>query len=262
MRIVETASIGLEGAPNFRDLGGLTAADGRAVRRGRVFRSGHLARLTEPDLVALEGIRTVVDFRSRTGIEIFGPDRLPDGVRYVSLPIGQTYDPAMRAAMAAGRFSELPGLVEGNRALIRDHAAEFGRLMLLIADASALPLVFHCIGGKDRTGVAAALLLSMLGVPWPTVRADYLASNVYFAPSIDARLARLEERAGGSPDPADIEAARRFFIVEEGYIEAAFDEILTIAGSLDAYVTRNMNVPEVAVQRIREHLLELEGAAP
>lgn len=265
MRIVEAAAIALEGAPNFRDLGGYAAADGRVVRSGRVFRSGHLAKLTDHDVAVLTdvGIRTVVDFRSALGIETFGHDHLPDRARYVSVPIGQgENDPAMRAAMEAGRFSDLPDLASANRTMIRENATEFGQMMMLIADAANLPLVFHCIGGKDRTGIAAALLLSMLQVPWSVVRADYLASNSYFEASIDSRLARLGERAGGNPDPADLEAARRFFIVEGRYIDAAYDEILNVSGSVEAFVTEQMRVPEIAVHRIRDQLLEEEDAGP
>jgi protein-tyrosine phosphatase len=265
MRIVEAASIVLEGAPNFRDIGGYATTDGRVVRSGRVFRSGHLARLTDKDLASLTalGVRTVVDFRSKFGVEAFGTDRLPDGARYVWLPIGAGgADPAMRAAWEAGRFSALPDLAEANRTMIRENAAEFGQMMMLFADAANLPLVFHCIGGKDRTGIAAALLLSMLGVPWSSVRNDYLASNSYFEASMESRLARLGERAGGKPDPADLEAARRFFIVEGSYIDAAYDEILDVAGSFEAFVTEWMKVPDVAVNRIREQLLEREDAAP
>jgi protein-tyrosine phosphatase len=160
--------------------------------------------------------------------------------------------------MEAGRFSKLPDLSVANRLLIREHAGEFGRLMMLLADSANLPLVFHCIGGKDRTGIASALLLSILGVPWPTVRTDYLASNAYFAASIETRLSDLSEQAAGAPDPADLDAARRFFIVEGGYIDAARDEILTTAGSVSAFVEGSMGVPSDAIQRIRNELLEGE----
>ena len=259
MRIVESASIVLEGAPNFRDLGGYAAANGRVVRSHRVFRSGHLARLTDDDVALLDaaGVRTVVDFRSRLGVETFGADRLPAGTRYVAIPIGAgDAEPAMREAMEAGRFSRLPDLATANRMLIREHAPDFGRLMLLLGDPANLPLVFHCIGGKDRTGIAAALLLSILGVPWATVRDDYLASNRHFGESIEARLAQLAERAGGDPDPSDLAAARRFFIVTGDDIDAAHDEIHVVAGSIDAFVTEKMGVPEMVVHSIRDQLLE------
>jgi protein-tyrosine phosphatase len=257
--MMEAASIVLEGVPNFRDLGGYTSTDGGIVRTGRVFRSGHLAKSTDDDLATLTrlGIRTVVDFRSRLGVETFGSDRLPDGIRYAWIPIGAVNaDPAIRQAFETGRFSELPNLAAANRVLIRENAADFGRLMLLIADSANLPLIFHCIGGKDRTGVAAALLLSILGVPWPTVRSDYLASNAHFGPSIEARLSRLNEEAGGRLDPSDLEAARRFLIVEREDIDAARDEILAVSGSIEGFVTENMGVPADAMESIRDELLE------
>jgi protein-tyrosine phosphatase len=99
-------------------------------------------------------------------------------------------------------------------------------------------------------------LLSILGVPWTTVRGDYLASNRYFGASLEARLTDLSEAAGGAPDPSDLEAARRFFIVEGNYIDAARDEIITVSGSIEAFVDEKLGVPQATVQRIRDELLE------
>jgi protein-tyrosine phosphatase len=258
---VPTLPIALEGAVNFRDLGGHATDDGHTVRRGEVFRSGSLSALTDADLATLGqlGVRTVVDFRLDSQIEIFGPDRLPKGAQYVSLPMGGgELSSVVHEAMRTGRFASLPDVASVNRAILREDGAQLTRFIRIVAEPERLPLIFHCIGGKDRTGIASALLLSILGVPWPTVRNDYLASNTYFAASIETHLTDLSGQAGGAPDPADLEAARRFFIVEGDYIDAARDEILTVAGSLTAFVEGSMGVPSDAIQHIRNELLERE----
>lgn len=257
----------LEGAPNFRDLGGHRATDGQIVRRGLVFRSGHLANLTEDDLQLLVGIgtKTIVDFRPQTEREMTGHDRIPDGAEYVAFPIGDPNTaPHVKVALERGDFTVLPDLAVANRTLVRDFAKELGSLLELASEPANLPLVFHCIGGKDRTGMAAALLLSILGVPWDAVRADYLSSNGRLGNTAPEQQAFLDRVTSSYTDTtltdANRNALRQFFVLEPGYIEAAHDEILQIAGSFKSYVSNWLGLSDVVVSRLRTTLLEPAGA--
>lgn len=253
----------LEGSPNFRDLGGYHTADGLVVRSGKVFRSGHLARLTNADVARLTelGLATVVDFRPPTEREMFGEDRLPPHARYMSIPIGDSaMAPAMHEALKNGDYTELHDLGDANRKMVRDYQNEFGDLLRLIAESDSHPIVFHCIGGKDRTGLAAAFLLSALGVPWETIRKDYLHSNDRLVGAVEEQIAGLT----GSPDtPApprpskeNLEALRRFFIVDASYIDAGRDEAERIAGSLDHYIRDHLGISAEHVVSLRESLLQ------
>lgn len=254
----------IEGARNFRDLGGYTTTDGHVVRRGRVFRSAHLANLTDGDLETFRrlGIRTVVDFRPDTEKDLTGHNRLPDSVRYVTVPIGDvTLAPQVHRALQRGDFTALHNLEEGNRTLIREYGAELGQTLRMISEADNLPLVFHCIGGKDRTGMTALLLLAILGVPAGQIRADYLRSNDAVAPTAEAQegfLNALIRR--GAPDrevtAEQRHALRRFFILEDGYFDAAWDEIHQIAGSVDAYAAEHLGLDKAAIASLRDLLLE------
>ncbi len=253
----------LQGAPNFRDLGGYATTDGTVTRSGLVFRSGHLADLTAPDLETLNrlGIRTVIDFRPQREQEISGQDTLPENVDYVSIPIG---DPAMAPhvyrALQHGEFTALPDIIAANRTLVRDFGAQLGEAIRIMSNPESLPLVFHCIGGKDRTGMTAALLLTIVGVPWQTVREDYLRSNTRLGASAvdqDAFLSRLADRTGsGNLTDENRRALRRFFVLEEAYLDAAWDEIGLVADSFDQYVEQHLRIDGETTAALRSLLLE------
>lgn len=255
--------ITLEGGRNFRDLGGYATADGRTVERGKVYRSGDLSNLTDGDVDSLERLHicTVVDLRSERQIEVFGPDRVLKDSRHVALPMGRgRHDASIFEAIRSGRFTSLPDLEAVNRSIIRENTDQLSELILMIAEQANLPLVYHCIGGKDRTGVASALLLSILGVPWATVRRDYVRSNEHLPDDVDVELAQLVQgasgRSGREPDEADHAAMRRFLIVESSDIDAALDEMIQLDDSIDGYVRDRLGLHDEVVQSLREELLE------
>lgn len=257
---MEKPSIHLDGAPNFRDLGGYQTADGRMVRPGVLFRSGHLARLSDSDRSCLEAleIRTVVDFRREREVGIFGADALGHQVTEVPLPIpGHDDDDRVYESIRSGDFTALHDLSEASRMMVREAASQFGALLRLIAEGSNLPLVYHCIGGKDRTGVASALILTILGVPWQTVRTDYLRSNERLAGFLEEQIARLSARntTAGDSNSESIAALRRFFVLDASYIDAARDEIQQLAGSFDAYVSDWLELSPAEIASLRGSLL-------
>ncbi|GAA2245303.1 MULTISPECIES: tyrosine-protein phosphatase [Kitasatospora] len=162
---------------NFRDLGGYRTEDGRTVRWGALYRSDSLAKLAgEPDRERFRalGIRTVIDLRYPWEIEARG--RVPEdlGVAYHNLSIEhRPYDQAAlgpetdTAAFLAERYAEVA----------EDGVKELRRVLEVIA-ADGGPLVFHCASGKDRTGIVAALVLDLLGVPEETVVADFALTGL------------------------------------------------------------------------------------
>jgi protein tyrosine/serine phosphatase len=161
---------------NFRDLGGAPTDDGRCVHYGRLYRSDSLHRITETEcgqLCAL-GVRTVLDLRRPYEIERDGRIRDTAGLAYFNLhPVHREWNPARYdpadgpARFLAARYLDMAD--EG--------AAGFGDALRLIADPRHAPVVMHCFAGKDRTGVLAALVLSLLGVPDPHIAADYALSE-------------------------------------------------------------------------------------
>lgn len=253
----------LEGVPNFRDLGGYRTDDGRMVRHGRVFRAGMLAAATGADLATLAAmrIRTVIDLRTAVEVDVFGPDRLPSRASLVRLSIPSAgADPIVEAALQSGRFPYLPDLVSVNRSYVQDDAERLGDLLELLANQENLPVIMHCLGGKDRTGIAAALLLTVLGVPWSTVREDYLRSNAYYEGTVEDRPSSLsraiEDRIGHVPDFGDEATKREFFVLRPEYIDVVLDEMTRDGRSIAEFVRDELRLSDSTVQRLRSELLE------
>jgi protein-tyrosine phosphatase len=240
----------LQGASNFRDLGGYPGHDGRPVRWRRLFRSDHLGGLTEADQAKLTalGLAGSFDFRGEAE-RAATPNQLP-GVRQISLPIEPTVVQRMNDMAAAGR--RLTGALVGElmkdlyRGLVNDQARRFAELFehLLQADG---PLVFHCTAGKDRTGIAAALILLALGVPRDLVVQDYLLTNeLYQHPALPA-----------SDTPT--EALAVLWRVQEGFLDAALHAMEVDHGGIEPYLRQRLGLSSAALDTLATRYLE---AAP
>ena len=177
------AVITLEGANNCRDIGGYPAEGGRHVRMGALFRSDRLSALSLDDLEELgsRGIRTVVDFRAGPEIERDRSRLWPGVTSHISLPVGDTVDGdiSMVDQIFEGRLrsvseDDMAGLY---LQMIGSYGERFAQLVAIAADVDHLPMLFHCTAGKDRSGIASALLLEALGVDRETVLDDYCLSN-------------------------------------------------------------------------------------
>jgi protein-tyrosine phosphatase len=265
-------SLGLQNATNARDLGGLPTIDGRSVRRGVLYRANAFNRLTESDLDAVGRLKLacLVDFRHPHEIEIVGVDRLPAPPpgRIVALPLsGPEHDlfdtvgamfrgPADPKMLAMWRAEhDRGGTVAAMRHLYRwfvsaDAAAEaFGRALRLIADPEALPLLFHCTAGKDRTGWLAALVLSILRVDRAVIIEDYLRTNELNAASTAYLLGRLEE---GIDKP---EVILPLLQARVEYIDEAFAEVDRVYGGMDTYLTAGLGLDSDTLAALRTNLL-------
>ncbi|MBW2713697.1 MAG: tyrosine-protein phosphatase [Deltaproteobacteria bacterium] len=257
--------IELVGQSNFRDMGGYQAVCGRRVKWGRIYRSGELAKLAEGDVTSLAalGIRTAVDFRSTSEVELRGSDRLPAEASVLSLPIdsGDLISKHM-PEVVGGDFSNVPAdfLQDVNRSLIADWSYQFASLLDIIADTVTHPLVFHCTHGKDRAGLAAAIVLSALGVPWDLVQEDYLLSNRYRKQTNDMALDRIRQEAarqrGVSPEEIDMSNVKPLFFVEVSNIDAARDAMISNYGSIDTFIRERLGWGEGDLVTLRAELLE------
>lgn len=224
----------LEGGYNFRDLGGIRTTDGRYVRWGKLFRSDDMQNLTPADLAYLSSIplRSVVDFRSTQEIQA-APDKLPDSVKthyLYSISPGNLMGMVAEGKLPSAR--ELAKMMEKmNEQLVCDKDAvdQYRKFFALLQDEQNLPLSFHCTAGKDRTGMAAALFLSSLGVDEHIILNDYLASNHYLE---DKYSALLGEYPGLEP----------LMEVRAEYLQAGLDKIAEEYGSIEQFLTGPLGV--------------------
>ncbi|MFD4605653.1 tyrosine-protein phosphatase [Streptomyces sp. NPDC058464] len=168
--------IPFDGLHNFRDLGGYPTADGRRIRPGRLYRADSLGKLREGtrdwDRFLSLGIRTVVDLRHPWEAE--GRGRVPSHPSFTYHNLSIEHRPYDQAALAPD-IDPGPYLAERYMEVAEDGVTEIRRALELVALSaeSDTPLVFHCASGKDRTGQLAALILTLAGVPEPTVVEDF-----------------------------------------------------------------------------------------
>ena len=255
--ILAERGLGLATVPNLRDAGGYRTADGRWVRMGLVYRSDQLDRLSDGDFARLGalGLGTIADLRTESE-RTREPDRVPAGTRHVVLDVAADSDSMggdLRKALtkiAAGEGVAM--LTEANREFVAlpSARAAYGTLLKDIASDRA-PLLYHCTSGKDRTGWASAVLLSLLGVPRETVIQDYLASNDYLAAKNRASLAAIA-KADSSLNPAFFEPVLG---VRAAFIEAAFAEAETRYGSMEAYARDALGIDAATLEALRAHML-------
>lgn len=247
----------LEGPVNFRDLGGYATADGRHVRWGRVYRSDSLETLTPADVARLDelGIRLVCDLR-RDEERAAAPSRVAGhgDLRIEHLPIGgiaaETKDMAGR--MLRGEIPEVSAAMMADVYLtILDlHPDSFGTVVAHAADPASLPMVVHCTAGKDRTGVASALLLAALGVDDDTIAADYELSTEFQARArVDAVRPQLD--AAG----IQFEKVEAYFLAPRAVIAATLDGLRERYGGVGGYLTGHAGLHRATLDKLRDALL-------
>jgi protein-tyrosine phosphatase len=237
--------IALEGAVNFRDLGGYATTDGQRTRWRVLFRADGLSELTEPDLVIMRelGIRTVIDLR--TGHELeqsrFDVD---------AHPVEFHHFPFIKSLTNVEDFNRAPGFLGAQyREMLEDAAPQIVGALAALAAPDARPAVFHCTAGKDRTGLLSALVLSLLGVPEDTVVADYALSG--------AAMARLRAKLVVKyPDgKLLIEDSDAILSADPANMIALFAHLKERFGTVTEYAT-TIGVPDEVVARLRQAMLE------
>lgn len=174
-------------AQNFRDLGGHPTATRRRVRAGMIYRSSHLAEVPPESPISRLRLRTLVTLQSRAEVQHLGaPKPASRGdVRWEHIPMGdEWFNDQGYTAMAAQPGRE-------HLALVTHFRRDWRRFFKLLAERDVYPLLFHCSAGRDRTGVGAAMLLSMLGVDRSRIVADFLESNQVY-PNLPLKAEQLD----------------------------------------------------------------------
>ena len=249
------------GAHNFRDLGGYKTEDGRAIKWGKIYRSDDLHLLTDEDLKYLSrlNIKSVVDFRSDEERES-EPDRLNPDMTQVLLPIKfqpeELDDETLKNLMKNLTFGTLDSsnlLRDFNIVIVKDFATEYKKFFRHVIENNAEPIVFHCTAGKDRAGFASAMILTVLGVPREKVIEDYLLTNTYVKDHVDSEMLEIELKTFFR---ADTDNLRKINLVEERYIQAAFDTIDSEWGGMDNYISTALSLTEEDILKLQNFYLE------
>jgi protein-tyrosine phosphatase len=253
----------MEGIDNFRDYGGYAAGEGARVRRNLLWRSGQHADATVQDLVQVAALKlaTVIDLRGDVE-RSRAPCSRPEGfAAEVLFAPGETSG-LRGAAVHEESASQVVTADDARAAMVRSYAmmpwrpvlvGSYRLLFQALAERRGASLL-HCFAGKDRTGLAAALVHHLLGVHPDDAMADYLLTNS--ASAIERRLATYARRIRTIGGGQDLEAVRTLMSVEPSYLDAAFASIRERHSTIDAYLEEVLEVSPQRREQVRANLLD------
>lgn len=254
--LLHPSLLALDGGINFRDLGGLRTADGRRVRRSKLFRAGSLDRLSAADCEQLAGVPVshVVDYRDPDEVAA-RPDILWSGARYHACPANPIRHEVTANLESLGSdqlaaFDSQDFMLELYRRLPFNNPA-YRHLVTLLQRPEEGALVQHCAVGKDRTGIGSALVLFALGVDENTVMEDYLVTDTTLAPFRQELLTSLA-------DTLNEKALAQFTFVlsvQEAFLATALKAIKERHGSVNRWLATEYGLDDDARHALQRKYL-------
>jgi protein-tyrosine phosphatase len=260
----------LEGVQNFRDLGGTPVGDGRRIREGVLYRSGHFGNASVADHRALAGLRVrFIDLRQPWEAEIeddTGPPKQDGAQPGLRAGADGEADAALWSAIRCGRLDEAAAALSAHGAEqamtrlyttgIAGNPAPYAGFLASLAHAE-LPVVVHCSAGKDRTGWAVAVLLTALGAPEAAIHHDYTRSslphNQYIIRTSAGQVVPIDEPTRDLIGP--------LLQARPAYLAAAWAAAERIWGSRTSYLERGLGLSPRILAALRTRLLDDETAA-
>ncbi len=251
-------TIDLEGAVNLRDLGGYSGADGRRVQPGLLYRSGTLTHLSSSAQRQFAGlnVKLICDLR-RDDEKQEEPTPFPEHApRRLEIPIdpGSAVELRTRLARTGLELADrIRYMTDLTAELVRDHVEDYVKMFDGLLNLEEGGFLVHCSAGKDRTGVAVALILHALGVPKETVVQDYLFTNQcidYEGYILPKWLERFEPQQVPAKD-----AVMALAGVRPEYLQAAYDAIESEFDSAEHYIVEAMGFEQDALAELRARYL-------
>lgn len=244
---VEPRRVPLDNVFNLRELGGYPTIDGGRVRAGQLFRADGLNRLSDADarVVGALGIRTVVDLRTLGERDQWGaaPVHLFDATA-MHLPLISELWPTFEET---DEHDPVAYLIERYHEMTVDGAESLATLLQMLAhEPESSPLVFHCSAGKDRTGVTAALLLGLLGVPDAQIVADYAHSAV----AMDDLVAWVRANSTAASSDTMADHPKAFLACPPEAMAGFLAELRDRFGSVDGYAN-SIGIDEATLKELR-----------
>ena len=270
MNSKQTVSLPLKSVNNARELGGYKTSDGKSVKHGLLLRTGRLDNITDEDIAILRDryrLGQIVDFRM--AMELAGSDDPTiDGVGYHHLDV---IDPSVFGSMNADIDISNFDLIQMTEMTIKSGMlnekmyigfleSDFGKkafsefFSILLDTEPGRAVLWHCTSGKDRTGLAAMLLLSALGVDEKTVMEDFLLTNDYNAEWIAATRRYLTEKRF---EEGFINKALLIFdSVDQSFMSSAIDHLKKNYGSVEGYIINRLNIKQNDLNILRNKYLD------
>ncbi|MBP5737306.1 MAG: tyrosine-protein phosphatase [Acidaminococcaceae bacterium] len=265
--------INLEKQKNIRDLGDTVTRDGRSIKRNKLIRSGRLSELSETDVMYLLGVcrvRTVVDLRSAKESEE-RPDP-PWGIAaYSRIPLlnddqmgfgSFAGSPQIKISVLDALINMTSGPVYTPQQYLQDIYRKFitskqsqnatRRFFELLVSQKAGALLYHCNGGKDRTGIITAFLLTALNVSWDIIAEDYMATNAVVEPWLEIRLENMPARY---QNKRARDVLRMMYLADADCLQTAREEMCSLGGTPLGYLRRVIGITDISLEELQNRLL-------
>ncbi|MCD8355550.1 MAG: tyrosine-protein phosphatase [Clostridia bacterium] len=260
----------LEKLSNTRDLGGIRTKSGKTIRKNVLLRSGQLFFASEADIESLQkyNVTQVIDFRTAEEQQE-KPDPVIPGAEYMHLPaiadaaigISREKETNQRSIdMVIEKVAENPAFAVTymkklyaemmENPFVQKQYASFLRLLACNDTGATL---WHCTAGKDRAGMATVFVLEILGVDYDVIKEDYLATNTYLMPDIDALIHMLSRKM---PLEGKEEAVRTFFSAQEEFLEAAYASAAAQYGDMQQFLEKALHVDAELKAKMRQKFLQ------
>ncbi len=246
----------LQGVCNFRDLGGYKTIDGKTVKWGKLYRSDELSKLSKDDVDYLVnlGLKTIIDFRIPYEFAKYPNVGIPGAARISLQPLSYLGLEELDKLLAGP-----PGkaIADYYTKLIIDLGAQkaFSEMLKYLSQASSFPMVMHCTSGKDRTGIALAIVLLALGLPEQTVIDDYMLSGRY-REIAHRQIIEVMRSKSILDTEYKCKVFKSILATVPEYMEEAFGVIKKQFGSMDAYLETGLGLTEQSREALRQLLLE------
>lgn len=252
--------IKLSSVKNLRTLGGLPSALGGTIRDGILYRSGAWDKLTPEDAVFLRqncGINLDIDLRTNAEVQI-APEKKVEGVTYAYMPISPNALPGISRELEPGKaitVDMLPDMAEMYRGIVREprYVEAFSKVIHTVMDHRDGAVLWHCTAGKDRCGLTAFFIESILGVDRETCIQDYMLTNqAYLAEAMKYFALIVATKR-------DLKLARKVFAVytvNKRFINAALEVIDNEFGGMDAYIKNQLKVTDEEMKAFRNYALQ------
>jgi protein-tyrosine phosphatase len=249
--------IKLIGGSNFRDIGGYSTTNGKIVRWGQMFRAANIGGYTTEDQARVKalGVSSMIDLRSSR-------ERKGDAHSWMAAANmgywSRDYElSAGNLGSLAANISKLTPemmretMIKGYRGFPKEQAASYREMFARLTGKRG-PVMINCTAGKDRTGLATALVLTALGVPYETVMQDFLLSNVM----LDAEALKKDGMLKMISTSLPPEVAKPLIAVEPAYLDAGFEQIRTDYGSVESYLEKELGVGPKEIKLLKKRMLK------
>ena len=258
---------------NARDLGGMKAADGRQIRKGKLIRCEQLVGLTPSDKAELENlIDTIVDFRN-TEEAADQPDYVPAGVKYIANPVLESFtagvsreeksDEELVANLVFKPAEAKDYMRSMYRKFLSDYSiSSYSRFIKTLLNNHEKAVLWHCSAGKDRAGVGAVIIEEILGIPREIIIADYLKSMDYLKGYVETYRKYIASEIEKSRPLSEqekntvYEAVGNLFGLDRSYIEAYYKAIDEKFGDYATFIRKGLGLSEEQIEELRNNYLE------